>query len=138
MLRLITAATAEPVSLAEAKLHLRTTSTARDTLISTFITAAREEVEQKTGYGLADAVWEWTPVCPRDELPILPAAITSAEDVEPITFKVAPGPAPAALKAAILLRVADLVAHAEAGTAEPLGENPAFDSLIFPFRRVRP
>ena len=43
---------AEPLTTAEAKAHLRVTDTSEDTLIGTYIVAAREWVEEYTGYVL--------------------------------------------------------------------------------------
>lgn len=48
----------EPVSLAEAKLHLRVTDTAQDTLISMMISAARIACESKTRQQLMHARWQ--------------------------------------------------------------------------------
>lgn len=141
MLRVVTQTVAdgEPVTLAEAKLHLRADDTDSDTLISALITAAREVVERQTGYALAAASYEWTPEGDRTApLPILPGTVTSALGVYPILFTTAPGPVPAALKAAILLLVGDLFANTEANTEKPLTENPAVQNLMFPFRRVLP
>ncbi|MFA6204486.1 MAG: head-tail connector protein [Gallionella sp.] len=45
----ITAPATEPVSLAEARLHLKVDSTDDDTLISALITAVREQAEHRTG-----------------------------------------------------------------------------------------
>lgn len=55
---LITAAADEPVTLAEAKLHLRVEHSADDTLISAFIQAARERAEHETGRALITQTWE--------------------------------------------------------------------------------
>ncbi len=52
----------EPVSLAEAKLHLRVEEavTEEDALITTLIEAAREDVESFTGRQLCVATWAYT------------------------------------------------------------------------------
>lgn len=139
MLRAVTQATDEPVTLAEAKLHLRADGDDSDTLITALITAAREVVERQTGYALAAASYEWTPEGDRTgPMPILPGTVTSELGVYPILFTTVPGPVPAALKAAILLVVGDLFANREANTEKPLAENPAVQNLMFPFRRVLP
>ena len=98
-LRLVTAATedGEPVSLQEAKRHMVVLHDADDLLIRGFITAAREVVEQQTGYALATATYDWTPVgTDRTELPIEPAEVVSGPDDYPIRITTKPGPAPAA------------------------------------------
>lgn len=53
----IAAPAAEPVTLAEAKAHLRVTDAGEDSLISSLIKAAREEVEQSTGLALIAQDW---------------------------------------------------------------------------------
>ncbi|HCZ17770.1 MAG TPA: hypothetical protein DHV85_25000 [Candidatus Accumulibacter sp.] len=58
MLKLITAPTAEPVTLAEAKLHCRVDGTDDDTRITAFISAARHLAEQKTGRAFSPQTWE--------------------------------------------------------------------------------
>lgn len=139
MLRVVTQATDEPVTLAEAKLHLRADGDDSDTLIGALITAAREIVERQTGYALAAASYEWTPEGDRTEpLPIWPGTVTSEAGVYPILFTTEPGVVPAALKAAALLLIGDLFANTEAGTEKALAANPAVQNLMFPFRRVLP
>lgn len=57
-IKLITAPAAEPVILAEAKLHCRVDSADDDTLITALIVAARELAEQQTGRALVTQTWE--------------------------------------------------------------------------------
>ena len=59
-LRLVTAPTTYPVTLAEAKAHLRVDSTDEDTLITAMITAATETAEQITGRAIMTQTWELT------------------------------------------------------------------------------
>lgn len=138
MLRLVTPATEEPVTLSEARAQLSVLHPAHDAMISSLITAGRELVERLTGYALAEASYEWTPEGGRTEpLPILPAALDSEEGVYPIAFTTKPGPAPEMLKRAILLAVGDLFENRESGGSK-IEENPAFQRLTFPFRRILP
>lgn len=58
MRKLIAAPGAEPVTLAEAKLHARVETAADDTLISAMISAAREEAEHILGRALITQTWE--------------------------------------------------------------------------------
>jgi uncharacterized phiE125 gp8 family phage protein len=57
---LSTPPSAEPVTLAEAKTHLRVDGTDEDTLITTHIAAARRQVEIYTGAGLVTQRWTET------------------------------------------------------------------------------
>lgn len=57
-LKLVTAPAVEPVSLAEAKLHLRVDSTDEDALISSLITAARQHAEHVTRRAFITQTWE--------------------------------------------------------------------------------
>jgi uncharacterized phiE125 gp8 family phage protein len=59
-LKLITAATTYPVSLAEAKLHAKVDAADDDALITAFITAATEVAEQKIGRAIMPQTWELT------------------------------------------------------------------------------
>ena len=59
-LKLITAATTYPVTLAEAKLHCRVDIADDDTLITALITAATEMAEQKTGRAIITQTLELT------------------------------------------------------------------------------
>ena len=54
---LVTAPTEEPVSLAEAKLHLRVDYTNDDVLIGALITAARQHAENDTRRALVTQTW---------------------------------------------------------------------------------
>ena len=56
---LITGPAAEPVTLADAKLHLRVDAdiTADDTLIASLITAARQQAEHRTGRRIGLQTW---------------------------------------------------------------------------------
>ena len=55
-----TGTTAEPISVAELKAHLRITTTAEDTLLGAYITAARQAAEIKTKRALVNTKWELT------------------------------------------------------------------------------
>ena len=59
-LKLITAPTTYPVTLAEAKAHLRVDSTDEDALITSMITSATETAEQITGRAIMPQTWELT------------------------------------------------------------------------------
>jgi len=141
MFTLLTPATDEPVSLAEAKAHLRVTHSADDALIGSLIAAARETVELNTGRALAQAGYQWWPErelwpsCETpDYLPLQPGIVTSLDGVTPVLFTTAPGPAPEALKAAIKLLVGDLYENTEANAEKALSENPTVARLIWPYR----
>jgi uncharacterized phiE125 gp8 family phage protein len=55
--QLITAPASEPITLAEAKLHLRVDGTDEDTLITSQITAARQAAEQFMGRAIISQTW---------------------------------------------------------------------------------
>lgn len=59
-LRKLTDATIEPVSLAEARAHLRAATTAEDALITSIITAARQACEDRLQRTLLQTDWELT------------------------------------------------------------------------------
>lgn len=62
-LTLVTPPGAEPVSLAEAKEHLRITSAREDNLITTYLKAARQYIDGKDGVlnrALITQTWDWT------------------------------------------------------------------------------
>lgn len=56
--RRTSAPSVEPVTLAEAKVHLRVTHSSEDALITALIVAAREHVESVTGRKLISQQWE--------------------------------------------------------------------------------
>lgn len=57
---LYTAPAAEPVTLAEAKLHCKVDTTDDDTLVTSLITAARLQAEHQTGRVLVTQTWDVT------------------------------------------------------------------------------
>lgn len=136
MLILVTPATEEPVSLDEARAHLRVAHDGDNVMIGSLITAAREVVELNTGRALAAADYAWSPESAAlARTPLTPATVTSAAGVLPITFTTIPGPVPAALKAAILLIIGDLYLNAEANIIGTIvAANPTLQRLIFPYR----
>lgn len=139
MLRIKTAATDEPVSLAEAKAHLRVDLDDEDVLIAALVSAARESVESQTGRALAVAGYLWDPVGDRTlPLPLEPGVVTSEMGERPIAFTTEPNIVPAALKAAILLIVADLYENRAASKDGRLQQNNLVFKLVFPYKRVTP
>lgn len=158
MLITITPATDEPVTLAEAKEHLRVTHAEDDDLIERLITGAREFVEQQTGRALAAASYRYTGTLKL--LPLVPAEVTSVEALQSdgvtweadadvaydadrnlltgttrcqhkVEFTTDPGEVPQALKDAILLRVQ---AGYEANPMEAEKLRDAAYSMSFPYR----
>jgi uncharacterized phiE125 gp8 family phage protein len=57
---LLTGPAAEPLSLAEAKTHLRVAGTADDDVILVLIRTARDWIERETGLALIDQTWRVT------------------------------------------------------------------------------
>ncbi len=55
--QLVTGPTTEPITLVEAKAQARITDTNSDTLLGTYIAAARHRAEQVLGYGLYTQTW---------------------------------------------------------------------------------
>jgi uncharacterized phiE125 gp8 family phage protein len=86
-LRLVTAPTVEPVSLEEAKLHLRVDHAAEDPLLELLIQAARQRVESFTLRALCTQTWKLNlQAFPRDviELPLPPLqSVTHIKYVDP-------------------------------------------------------
>jgi uncharacterized phiE125 gp8 family phage protein len=65
LLQLITAPAVEPVTLPEAKAHLRVLHSAEDTLIEGLVKAARIHIEATTGRALVTQTWDfWLPAFP--------------------------------------------------------------------------
>ena len=60
-LSLVTAPTDEPLTLLEAKLHLRVDQTAENSLIDTYISASRQAAEHFTSRALMTQTWDWKP-----------------------------------------------------------------------------
>lgn len=58
-LKIFTAPAEEPVTLAEAKLHLRESETARDALILSLIAGATDFAERETGRRLITQTWDY-------------------------------------------------------------------------------
>lgn len=83
-LRLITAPTVEPVTLAEAKLWLKveTGDTADDALITALIAAVRQMAEQKTGRALLGQTWQLTLDCFPDEIELTRVPILAVSSVK--------------------------------------------------------
>lgn len=81
--KLKTAPTVEPITLAEAKLHLKLDSdTTDDTLITALIIAAREAAENFTGRALINQTWELTmDTFPEDDIELLPAPLSSITSI---------------------------------------------------------
>lgn len=162
MLITVIPATAEPVSVEEAKADLRMTHSADDDLIARQVSSARSTVEQWTGLALAAATYQQTygDVYGPVTLPLLPAtvdAVTHIDDdervaVDPFTtdavlglvdfdglsqsvvveFTAAPGPVPEPLKTAILLLVR---AEYEAAPDDAAKLRDAALRTAYPYRR---
>jgi len=85
-LTITTPPTAEPVTLDEAKAHLRVDGTAEDTYITALIQAARAWVENFTTRQLVQATYEWTldrfPGRPENPLRFPRSPVASVDSVE--------------------------------------------------------
>ena len=60
MLSLVTAPTQEPVTLSDQKAHLRIDTDDDDSLIMTYITAARQWIESQTKRAIMDQTWDYS------------------------------------------------------------------------------
>lgn len=72
---------AEPVTLAEAKLHLRVTDAAEDALVSLYISAARESCEDRLDATLPTTSWRLTLDKFPDAIELLRGPLVSVEAV---------------------------------------------------------
>lgn len=59
-LNLVTAPATEPVTLTEAKAHCRVSGTDEDTLITSYLLAARRHLEAETRRAFVTQTWDWT------------------------------------------------------------------------------
>ena len=64
MLRVVTPAVVEPVTVEDVKAHLRVTHDEDDALLGAQITSAREAIELETGVALVEAEYLWAPEHP--------------------------------------------------------------------------
>lgn len=145
-LQLITPPLIEPVTLADAKLHLKVDTSDDDALIARLITAARASAEWHTGRALNTQGWilwlDCWPQCGVIEIPLSPlqrvSTVTayspdgSATVLDPATYQVdaASTPARLALKSTVLppsnLRAINSVAVAfTAGYGDDADDVPA-------------
>lgn len=90
-LKVITQPTVEPVSLAEAKLHLRVDHSTDDTLISSLISAAREECEHLLERALAPQTLRLSiDAFPADGIELPRPPVTSITSIEYVDVDGAP------------------------------------------------
>lgn len=161
MLRVKTAATTEPVSVAEAKANMWVMHAEDDAMIESKIRAARDHLEQVLGRALADAEFVYVGTLPG--LPIWPGTIQSIAGLEDdgftwttlavdedynynadanrivgsdycthrIEFAALPGEVPQAVRDAILLRVQ---AEYEGDPVEAEKMRAAAYDMAFPYR----
>lgn len=152
----------EPVSLAEAKLHLRVDHGLEDALIGALIITAREEAEFRTGQRLVTQTWTVTATqagdLPLEGLTPL-RSITSdgvsfavSADLPPVltvdgsgavTIECgfgAPAQVPASIKQWMLIRIGTLYEHRQGLTVGTLSAMPAHslvDGLLDPYTLPR-
>lgn len=153
-LQLITPTTVEPVTISDAKLHLKVDTSDDDALITRLITAARARAEWHTGRALNTQGWilwlDCWPQCGIVEIPLPPvqsvSSVTvyapddSATVLDPATYQVdaASTPARLTLKSAAPLNmramnavaVAFTTGYGDAATNVPAGFRAAILELI--------
>lgn len=82
-LKLITGPSSEPISLADAKLHLRVDGDTEDTLITMLISSAREAAEHELGRALITQTWELVlDAFPAAEIEIRAAGVLSIVSIK--------------------------------------------------------
>lgn len=81
-LQLVTDPSVEPVTLAEAKLHLKAEGVDDDTLITALIRVAREAVEHRTGRALLGQAWRLTLDAFPEAIPLWRVPIVSVSSVK--------------------------------------------------------
>src|SRR5262245_51885551 len=82
-LRLISGPTVEPITLTEAKAHLRVDHTADDTLIAMYIAAARTDCEEWTARAFVAQTWELVlDEFPDDEILLPRPPLQSVESIK--------------------------------------------------------
>ena len=147
-LTLITAPADEPVTRAEAKLQCRIDAdlTADDALIDGLVAAVREQAEHEIGGALVTQTWERTldafpvsggaielgmpPVQSLVSVKYLDAAGTE-QTLAPSAYTLdAASSVPAAVKAWMLLHIAEWYAQREAGADKPRAVLPHADRLL--------
>jgi uncharacterized phiE125 gp8 family phage protein len=79
---LVTAPASEPISLSEAKDHLRVTSTDDDTYITSLIKVARQHVEVVTSRALITQTWDYFLDSFSDEMEIPKAPLQSVTSIK--------------------------------------------------------
>lgn len=89
-LRKLIDATVEPITLAEAKAHLRVTVSSEDALITALITAARTTCEERLRRTLIDTDWQLTLDAFPCALPLRMPRVIAVESVEYVDSAGAP------------------------------------------------
>lgn len=142
-LTILTAPSVEPISLAEAKAHLRVTTDAEDSAIQRLVVAAREQVEAECGLALIATAFRQSFDCkPRAPIPYARGPLISvdhtSDDGLTIDFTAGFGTTadavPAGLKQAVLALVAWGFEHRGDDAAAPI---PVAEPWLSPWRKLR-